>query len=224
MSAGLRVSERRGSPAWVPPPPDPGTLPRPRNWDTEALPVCPRHGDAYAPSFLRPAPWPARLPVCLRYRGRVRTRCAPRAAPQYSDHTHIQLSPRAQNPSRESCGALCTLSPGPRALGDSRAPPIPPYPQKPTGHSPRARATLTLFGAPAGRSVFSLPAGPDANVEKDGSSASLTAMSDSPGGCLWVGWGAKEGRSQGPTLDRHSGVSDQPSPHPSPCVAPTSLM
>jgi hypothetical protein len=41
-----------------------------------------------------------------------------------------------------------------------------------------------LFGAPAGRSVFSLPAGPGANVEKDGSSASLTAMSDSPGGCL----------------------------------------
>lgn len=41
-----------------------------------------------------------------------------------------------------------------------------------------------LFGAPAGRRVFSLPAGPDANVEKDGSRASLTAMSDSPGGCL----------------------------------------
>lgn len=69
--------------------------------------------------------------------------------------------------------------------------PSPSHPQKPTGGPQRPGPTLTLFGAPAGRRVFSLPAGPDANVEKDGSSASLTAMSDSPGGCLRTGWGAE---------------------------------
>lgn len=138
--------------------------------------------------------------------------------------THVQPSQDRRSHPGEAAEP-CALFP--QALGFSVTPelrPSPPYPQKPTGRSPRPRATLTLFGAPAGRSVFSLPAGPDANVEKDGSSASLTAMSDSPGGCLWAGWGAKEGRSQGPTLDRHSGVSHQPSRVPSPCVAPTSLM
>lgn len=95
--------------------------------------------------------------------------------------------------------------------------PSPPYPRKPTRRSPPPGATLTLFGAPAGRSVFSLPAGPDANVEKDGSSASLTAMSDSPGGCLWAGWGTRRqelGGHSRPPLRRVPPVLDPPcDPH-----------
>lgn len=95
--------------------------------------------------------------------------------------------------------------------------PSPPYPQKPTRRSPPPATTLTLFGAPAGRSVFSLPAGPDANVEKDGSSASLTAMSDSPGGCLWAGWGTRRqelGGHSRPPLRRVPPVLNPPcDPH-----------
>lgn len=85
-----------------------------------------------------------------------------------------------------------------------------PHPRKVTRRCRALRTVLTLFGAPAGRSVFSLPAGPDANVEKDGSSASLTAMSDSPGGCLQTGRG--RGRSQGATLHRRSSAPHRPSP------------
>ena len=95
--------------------------------------------------------------------------------------------------------------------------PSPPYPQKPTGRSRPFEAILTLFGAPAGRSVFSLPAGPDANVEKDGSSASLTAMSDSPGGCLRAGWGAEAG-VRGATRDRRSSASHRPPAFTPPCA------
>lgn len=155
----------------------------------------------------------------------MRTRCAPPEAPQGPDHTHVELSQgRGSHPRKaaEPCGGHSfpsrwfSISLGLR--------PLPSYPQKPTGSSTQPGATLTLFGATAGRSVFSLPAGLDANVEKDGSSASLTAMSDSPGGCLWAGWCAQGGRSQGATLDRHSGVSHRPSPFPAPRAAPTSLM
>lgn len=80
---------------------------------------------------------------------------------------------------------MSTAAPGSVFLGDPGAPPAPTYPHRSPPDAPHGPGpALTLFGAPAGRSVFSLPAGPDANVEKDGSSASLTAMSDSPGGCL----------------------------------------
>lgn len=79
-----------------------------RSWDTEALPVCSRHGYAYAPGSLgpsqclwtqlTPARWPARPPCLLRSRGRVRTGCAPPAAPQRPDHTHVTAQPRARKP------------------------------------------------------------------------------------------------------------------------------
>lgn len=206
--------------------------------------MCPSHGDAYAPSSrAQPAsvdtttsrPVAARLPCRLHPRGRVRTRCAPPAAPPpRPDHTHVRLSRgRGSRPGKAAEPVQCPpppLTPGWSSVtqGSARPHPThrPPYPPTPSpGLPPWPKATLTLFGAPAGRSVFSLPAGPDANVEKDGSSASLTAMSDSPGGCLWAGWGAHGGKSQGPTLDHHSGVS-HPDPHPlpSPRAAPTSLM
>lgn len=103
--------------------------------------------------------------------------------------------------------------------------PSSPHPQKPTERSRPFAAILTLFGAPAGRSVFSLPAGPDANVEKDGSSASLTAMSDSPGGCLRAGRGTEAG-VRGPlsTAAQARPTGLRPSPLPAPRAAPTSLM
>lgn len=180
----------------------------------------PRHGYAYAPSSLGPsqcpgthpppARWPPRQPCRLRARKRVRTECAPPAAPQCPDHTHVQLSQRRGSHPRKTSGPVrwpllplagwFSVTPGLR--------PSPPHPQKPAGRPPLFGAILTLFGAPAGRSVFSLPAGPDANVEKDGSSASLTAMSDSPGGCLRAGRGTS--RSQGATHDRRSAASHRP--------------
>lgn len=54
-------------------------------------------------------------------------------------------------------------------------------------------------------------------MEKDGSSASLTAMSDSPGGCLWAGWGTRRQESGGhsrPPLRRVPPVLNPPcDPH-----------
>lgn len=151
-------------------------------------------------------PPPARPPCRLRAKGRVRTRCAPPAAPPRPDRTHVQLSPeRGSHPEKAAEPVRRPLLPLSRWLSETQGlRPSPPYPQKPTGRSPRPGATLTLFGAPAGRSVFSLPAGLDANVEKDGSSASLTAMSDSPGGCLRA-----EGR-------RESGGHSRPPPRRGP--------
>lgn len=190
--------------------------------------MCPRHWDAYARSSLGrwTQPPPARSPCRLRAKERVRNRCAPPEAPQRPDHTHVQQSQgRGSHPGRAAepvrwpllpWSGWFSVTPGLR--------PSPPYPQKPTGRFPSPGATLTLFGAPAGRSVFSLPAGLDANVEKDGSSASLTAMSDSPGGCLWAKWCAHRRRSQGATFDHDSGKSHRPSPLPAPYAAPTSLM
>lgn len=159
-----------------------------------------------------PARWPPRQPCSLRVTRRVRTGCAPPAAPQRPDHTHVQPSHRHGNHRKTTAGPL-----RPSAGWVSKTPglrPSLPHPHKATGRCRPLRTVLTLFGAPAGRSVFSLPAGPDANVEKDGSSASLTAMSDSPGGCLRAGRG--RGRSQGATLDRRSGASHRTSPPPTP--------
>lgn len=86
-----------------------------------------------------------------------------------------------------------------------------------------------LFGAPAGRSVFSLPAGPDANVEKDGSSASLTAMSDSPGGCL-INVGAqkvlgspKQWGYPNPKVNEEENLETKPKPKPQIARDPSSL-
>lgn len=151
-----------------------------------------------------PQPPPARPPRRLRTKGRVRTRRAPPEAPQRPDHTHVRLSQgRGSHPEKAAEPARRPLLPPSRWL--SATPglrPSPPCPQEPTGRSPRPGATLTLFGAPAGRSVFSLPAGLDANVEKDGSSASLTAMSDSPGGCLWAKRRQESGGHSRPPLRR----------------------
>lgn len=223
MSARLRESRRRGSAAPVLPQPYPRDAPAtPWNWDTEELPMRPRHGYAYAQSSLEPsqcpgtqpppARWPPRQPCSLRVTRRVRTGCAPPAAPQRPDHTHVQPSQRHGNHRKTTAGPLL-----PSAGWISKTPglrPSLPHPHKATGRCRPLRTVLTLFGAPAGRSVFSLPAGPDANVEKDGSSASLTAMSDSPGGCLRAGRG--RGRSQGATLDRRSDASHRTSPLPTP--------
>lgn len=232
VSARLRACEQ--APRLASPNPSParslGRSRRPRNWDTEALPVCPSHRDAYAPSSQaqpvsvdtttsRPVARAPALPPAPRRTCADRV-CASGGSAASRPHART-AEPRARKPPREGCGARAVSTSSPDSevvLGDPGLRPSPPYPQKvpppPPGLPPWPRATLTLFGAPAGRSVFSLPAGPDANVEKDGSSASLTAMSDSPGGCLWAGWGAHGGRSQGPTLDHHSGVS-HPGPHPS---------
>lgn len=208
-----------------------GRSSHPWNWDAEDLPMRPRHGYAYAPSSLTPsqcpgthpppARWPPRQPCRLRGRRRVRTGCAPPAAPQCPDHTHVQMSQRRRSHPRKTSGPV-RWPLLPLAGWFSVTPglcPSPPHPQKPAGRPPPFGAILTLFGAPAGRSVFSLPAGPDANVEKDGSSASLTAMSDSPGGCLRAGRGTS--RSQGATLDCRSAASHRPpafTPSPRPAL------
>lgn len=143
--------------------------------------------------------------------------CAPGGSTPSGPHAST-AEPRARKPSWEGCGARAVATPSPRPEGFWVTPglrPSPPHPQKPTRGSRQPVTTLTLFGAPAGRSVFSLPAGPDANVEKDGSSASLTAMSDSPGGCLRAGWGAQRLES-GATLDGRSGGSHRSSLLPTP--------
>lgn len=93
-----------------------GRSSHPWNRDTEDLPMRPRHGYAYAPSSLGPSPcagihppparWPPRQPCRLRARRRVPTECAPPAAPQCPDHTHVQLSQERGSHPRKTAGPV----------------------------------------------------------------------------------------------------------------------
>lgn len=124
--------------------------------------MCPSHGDAYAPSSrAQPAsvdtttsrPVAARLPCRLHPRGRVRTRCAPPAAPPRPDHTHVRLSRgRGSRPGKAAEPVQCPpppLTPGWSSVTQGSARPYPthrpPYPPPQPRLTPMAKGNTHVI-------------------------------------------------------------------------------
>lgn len=166
----LRVSKRLGSPARVPPPPDPRDAPAVPEIGTPRRPRCvlatgtPTRRALGPSQCLRtpppPARWPARPPRRLRPRGRARTGRAPPAAPPRPDHTHVRRSRgrRSRGPGEAAEPVQCPPPPlTPRwssvTQGSARphpthsSPPPPPAPAYPHGQGQHSRYSGHLLDA-----------------------------------------------------------------------------
>lgn len=198
-----------------------GTLPPPRNWDTEALSVRPRQGDAYAPSSLWPSQrlgtqTPPALPLA-RSGICADPVCTPGGSTASGPHA-CTAETRARKPSREGCGARAV------ALGDPRAPPVPTPPTEVHRRIPKTRSNTHVIRGTCWTQCLL----PSRRAGRERGEGREQCVADShvrlarwlPAGRV----GSTQGQESGATLDCHSGASHRPSPLPAPRAAPTSLM
>lgn len=205
-----------------------GTLPPPRNWDTEALSVRPRQGDAYAPSSLWPSQrlgtqTPPALPLA-RSGICADPVCTPGGSTASGPHA-CTAETRARKPSREGCGACAVATPPrrPVVLGDPRAPPVPTPATEVHRRIPKARSNTHVIRGTCWTQCLL----PSRRAGRERGEGREQCVADShvrlarwlPAGRV----GSTQGQESGATLDCHSGASHRPSPLPAPRAAPTSL-
>lgn len=242
VSARLRACEQ--APRLASPNPSParslGRSRRPRNWDTEALPVCPSHRDAYAPSSQaqpvsvdtttsRPVARAPALPPAPRRTCADRV-CASGGSAASRPHART-AEPRARKPPREGCGARAVSTSSPDSevvLGDPGLRPSPPYPQKvppPARLTPMAKGNTHIIRGTCWTQCL-LPSRGAGRERGEGREQCVADSHVRLARWLPVG---RVGRTRREKSGAHSRsplrrVPPRPAPLPSPRAAPTSLM